>query len=195
MAKPIHKLALTMVVGLCVTAAAHADDDVSAGKSKAAPCAACHGEDGNSTNPAYPILAGQTARYIYTELRDFKAGRRKDPIMTPMAQNLSKQDMWDLGNYFAAQKPKPTGFTPEAGMVERGRKVVEDALCTMCHLGGFSGQNEVPRVAGQHQQYIYKQLMAFKNGERTNFPDMTSYVKSIPEKDIKAISEYIANLN
>ncbi|MBI1396038.1 MAG: c-type cytochrome [Betaproteobacteria bacterium] len=194
MAKPIHKLALTMIVGLCVAPTAHADD-VSAGKAKAAPCAACHGEDGNSTNPAYPILAGQTARYIYTELRDFKSGRRKDPFMTPMAKNLSKQDMWDLGNYFAAQKPKPTGFTPEAGMVERGRKVVEDALCTMCHLGGFSGQNEVPRVAGQHQQYIYKQLMAFKNGERTNFPDMTSYVKSIPEKDIKAISEYIANLN
>src|ERR1700681_1452718 len=78
--------------------------DAAAGKEKAAVCAACHGADGNSTIPQNPILAGQTARYIYLQLRDFKEGRRKDPIMSPMAANLSKKDMLDLGAWFAAQR-------------------------------------------------------------------------------------------
>ena len=76
--------------------------DAAAGKEKAAVCAACHGADGNSTIPQNPILAGQTARYIYLQLRDFKEGRRKDPIMSPMAANLSKKDMLDLGAREAA---------------------------------------------------------------------------------------------
>ena len=71
--------------------------DAAAGKEKAAICGACHHPDGNSTIPQNPILAGQTARYIYLQLRDFKEGRRKDPLMSPMAANLSKKDMLDLG--------------------------------------------------------------------------------------------------
>jgi cytochrome c553 len=64
--------------------------DAKAGKEKAQVCVACHGEGGNSTIPTNPILAGQTARYIYLQLRDYKEGRRKDPLMSPMAANLSK---------------------------------------------------------------------------------------------------------
>lgn len=190
----ISRRLLCLALGATFSIAAGADD-TAAGKEKAALCAACHGEDGNSTNPDYPILAGQTSRYLYLQLRDFKQGRRKDPLMSPMAANLSKQDMWDLANYYAAQKQKPNGFQADPAKVTRGKQVADDALCPMCHLGGFSGQNEVPRVAGQHQKYIYKQLMAFKNKTRTNYPDMNSYIKSIPESDIEALSEYIANLN
>lgn len=182
-------LAAALVVPLTVSAA---PED---GKAKAAVCAACHGEDGNSATGDFPILAGQTSRYLYLQLKDYKEGRRKNPIMQPMAANLSKQDMWDLANYFAAQKQKPNGFKADAEKVVRGKKVADDALCPMCHLGGFSGQNEVPRVAGQHQAYIQKQLLAFKNKERTNYPDMNSYIKSIPDEDIEALSHYIANLN
>lgn len=190
----MHKLisaALAAAALLPVTALAAPED----GKAKAAACAACHGEDGNSAMGDFPILAGQTSRYLYLQLKDYKEGRRKNPIMQPMAANLSKQDMWDLANYFAAQKQKPNGFKADAEKVVRGKKVADDALCPMCHLGGFSGQNEVPRVAGQHQAYIQKQLLAFKNKERTNYPDMNSYIKSIPDEDIEALSHYIANLN
>jgi cytochrome c553 len=179
-------------IALVPLAATAAPED---GKAKAAPCGACHGEDGNSATGDFPILAGQTARYLYLQLKDYKEGRRKNPIMQPMAANLSKQDMWDLANYFAAQKQKPNGFKADAEKVVRGKKVADDALCPMCHLGGFSGQNEVPRVAGQHQAYIQRQLLAFKTKERTNYPDMNSYIRSIPEEDIEALSHYIANLN
>ena len=71
---------------------------------------ACHGADGNSPTSDVPNLAGQTWRYIYTELKDFKEGRRSNPIMSAMAANLSRQDMIDLGNFYAAQPAKPLNF-------------------------------------------------------------------------------------
>jgi cytochrome c553 len=148
-----------------LTAAAQ---DAAAGKEKAAACAACHGEDGNSAVPMFPILAGQTPRYLYLQLKDFKEGRRKNDLMSPMAANLTKQDMQDLAAYYSKQKIKPNGFKADGAKVVRGKKVNDDALCPMCHLGGFSGQNEVPRVAGQHYDYVLAQLKAFKNKERTN---------------------------
>lgn len=185
---PLLLLALLAVEG------AHAG--VEEGKAKAEVCGACHGADGNSATSDYPILAGQASRYIYLQLKDYKEGRRKHALMTPMAANLSKQDMRDLGDYFAAQKPKSTGFQADGAKVVRGKKVADDALCPMCHLGGFSGQNEVPRVAGQYQAYVLRQLMAFKNKERTNDAgNMQSVMRNISDEDIEALSHYIANIN
>ncbi len=79
-----------------------------------------------------------------------------------MAANLSRDEMIALGNYFAAQKAKPTGFKADGDKVAAGKKVSDAVLCPMCHLGGFVGQNEIPRVAGQHVEYIRKQLHDFK---------------------------------
>ena len=91
-------LVLVFLAAALLPAAALADAE--AGKQKAAVCAACHGIDGNSTNALWPSLAGQTARYLYLQLRDFKEGRREDPLMSPMATNLSRDDMLDLADYF-----------------------------------------------------------------------------------------------
>src|SRR5580698_10527720 len=94
---------VSLILSACLGALpvmAHADAD--AGKAKAAVCMACHGPAGNSTNPDYPVLAGQTARYLYLELRDFKAGRRSDPRMSPLAAHLSPDDMHAPADYFAA---------------------------------------------------------------------------------------------
>lgn len=166
------------------------------GFEKAAACAACHGVDGNSTNPQYPKLAGQTARYIYIQLKDFKEGRRKDPQMSPMAANLSKEDMWAIGEYFELQKQAPSTYKVEGEKVAEGRKIAVDALCTMCHLGGFLGQNEVPRVAGQHYEYIVKQLQDFRARNRTNDAgNMTSVSRGLTDDQIDKLAQYITNLN
>jgi cytochrome c553 len=187
-------LVLILWAGLWVCpAAVHADAE--AGKAKAAVCVACHGPMGNSTNPEYPVLAGQTARYLYLELRDFKAGRRSDSRMSPMANNLSPEDMHDLADYFAAQQPTPIAFKADPIKVEAGRKKAAEVLCTMCHLGGFNGQNEIPRVAGQQYQYIVKQLEDFRARRRTNDAgSMTSVTKGLSDADIEALANYIANL-
>src|SRR2546427_10916291 len=111
-----------------------------AGKGKARPCAACHGADGNPASGQFPVLAGQTARYLYLELKDFKEGRRSEPSMAPFVAKLSRDDMLDLADYFAAQKPKPLAFLPDAASVARGQKKADEVLGTMCLMGVMKGQ-------------------------------------------------------
>lgn len=92
--------------GLAMPAIADAAGDAAAGKAKSAVCTACHGADGNSTNPLWPNLAGQHAAYMVKQLKDFKSGARKDPMMAPMAAPLSETDMENLAAYYASQKQK-----------------------------------------------------------------------------------------
>ena len=163
---------------------------------KAQICAACHTLTGNSTNPAYPILAGQTLRYLYLELQDFKAGRRHDPSMDPIVATLSRDDMLALADWFSKQKPEPTGFKPDPAKVAAGKKKADEVLCSMCHLGDFIGQNEIPRVAGQHYAYIKKQLLDFRAKRRTNDAgNMTSVASTLTDDDIDNLAQYIANLD
>ena len=165
-------------------------------KDKAQACAACHGATGNSTDPQYPILAGQSARYLYLELKDFKEGRRRhDPQMDPMAANLTPADMLGLADYFSKQKLAPNGFKADGAKVAAGQKKTDEVLCPMCHLGGFAGQNEIPRVAGQHYAYVKKQLSDFKARRRTNDAgNMTSVAGTLSDDDIENLAQYIANL-
>jgi cytochrome c553 len=169
--------------------------DAEAGRAKAQVCAACHGANGNSASGQFPNLAGQSWRYIYVELKDYKEGRRVDPIMTGMAASLSKQDMIDLGNFYAAQPVVPSTFKADPEKVKLGIAKANETLCSMCHLGGFSGQNEIPRVAGQQYDYIVKQMLAFKARTRTNDAgNMTSVAQTLSETDIENLAHYITSL-
>ena len=191
----MKKLLALFALFALVPAGAFAQD-AAAGKEKAAVCGACHGADGNSTIPQNPILAGQNARYIYLQLRDFNKQRRQDPLMSPMAANLSAKDMLDLAAYFSTQKSNRQNARGDTARIDEGRKIADAALCPMCHLGGFSGQNEIPKVAGQHFDYIKKQLLAFKKRERTNDAgSMTAYMNGVSEEQIEALAAYAASLN
>ncbi len=177
---------------LLLAVTARADEDVA---SKAAVCEACHGAQGNSRDGAYPIIAGQNARYIYLELRDFKEGRRSNPLMSPMAAAMSKQDMQAYADYFAAQKEQPTPFKADLRKAALGKQKADETLCSMCHQGEFVGQNEIPKVAGQHPEYVIKQLMDFKNHVRTNDAgNMSSVSKTLTAEDMENLANYIATL-
>lgn len=166
-----------------------------ASPAKAAQCAACHGPDGNSPSGDFPNLAGQTFRYLYLQLRDFQEGRRKDPVMSPQVEGLTRDEVTELAQYFSAQKPKPNSFKADPVRVARGKKKNDEVLCPMCHLGEFSGQNEIPRVAGQQFDYIVKQLRAFKERTRTNDAgNMTAVARTLSDEDIVDLGHYIANL-
>ena len=187
---------LAVVALVAAIPAADAEAQAAKAPAKAEPCLACHGPMGNSENPQFPILAGQTARYIYLQLKDFKEGRRKDPSMDPMVASLTREDMLEISQFFAAQKPAPTKFKADGAKVAAGKKKSDEVLCPMCHLGGFTGQNEIPRVAGQHYDYVVKQLKDFKARSRTNDAgNMTSVAGTLSDQDIDNLGHYIANLN
>jgi len=188
-------MAAVALVVMAASVAAHAQD-VEKGRKKAETCVACHGPNGNSTQPQFPILAGQTARYLYLQLKDFKEGRRTEPQMDPFLKGLSRDDMFDLSAFFAAQKLRTAAnFKPDPVKVERGKKKADEVLCTMCHLGGFMGQNEIPRVAGQHYAYVVKQLKDFKTAKRTNDAgNMASVSKTLSDQDIDDLAHYLAGL-
>ncbi|MGI9025968.1 MAG: c-type cytochrome [Burkholderiaceae bacterium] len=162
---------------------------------KAAICLACHGPAALASQPAYPILAGQTSRYLYLELRDFQEGRRTDELMTPMAAGLSRDEMHELADYFSQQRPPPQTFAADSGKAKAGKLKADETLCTMCHLGGFIGQNEIPRVAGQNYEYIVKQLTDFKARMRTNDAgSMTSVAQTLNAQDIENLAHYLVGL-
>lgn len=193
--KTVLMYSLAVVASLARVASGQAPPD-DATPAKAQVCVACHGPAGNSTNPQYPILAHQNARYIYLELKDFKEGRRTDPLMSPVAATLERDDMLALGDYFSKQKQVPTGFKADAAKVAAGKRKADEVLCAMCHGGDFVGQNEIPHEAGQHYAYVRKQLLDFKAKRRTNDAgNMTSVAGTLSDDDIDNLAQFIANLN
>ncbi len=163
---------------------------------KAATCLACHGVNGNSTMPGVPSLAAQNARYIYLQLRDYQEGRRDNPMMSPMAAGLSRDEMRELATYFSQQKLTSKNFKADPDKAKLGLAKANETLCAMCHLGEFKGQNEIPKVAGQNFDYVVSMLKAFKAKTRTNDAgNMTSVASTLSDEDIENLGHYISGLN
>ncbi len=187
----------SVIVGACalLTLAPASAQNIEAGRTKAQACAACHGTDGNPPAGNFPNLAGQTWRYIYIQLKDYKEGRRKDPVMSPMAEPLSRQDMIDIANFYAAQKARPSSFKADDAKIKLGKAKSDANLCATCHESGLSGQNDIPRVAGQQYEYFVKQMKDFKARTRTNDAgNMTSLAQTLSETDIENLAHYITSL-
>ncbi len=168
-------------------------------------CSACHGQDGNGItppNPDYPKLAGIQPEYLLKQLKDFKAGKRKNDIMAGMVATLSPDDMSNLALHFAAQKNSPNVVkNPE--LLEFGKKFYAEGnpelgvpACYGCHQPDGSGTSTYPHLAGQHASYVYQQLKRFSSGERDNDRGlvMQSLALRMTEQEMKAVSEYIASL-
>jgi cytochrome c553 len=191
----MRRLALAALALLAAGGPPALAQDVEAGRAKAQVCAACHGADGNAVAGEFPNLAGQTWRYLYVQLRDFKEGRRSNPVMAPLVAALSRDDMVDIANFYAAQTLRPAAFAVDEAKARLGKAKADETLCTMCHLGGFLGQNEIPRVAGQNYAYVVAQLKAFKERTRTNDAGtMTSVARTLSDADMENLGHYLAGL-
>jgi len=169
--------------------------DAQAGKAKAQICAACHGNDGNSADPAVPSLAGQPAQAISTQLFQFREGNRKNPQMSPMAASLSNADMNNLAEYYAGLKAAPPKHRTAPGNASAGPELAKKFNCTQCHGPALLGQQQMPRLAGQHAEYLRAQLTGFKAGTRADLDgNMTSAAQALNDKDIEVLVDYIAGL-
>ncbi len=162
---------------------------------KAAICTACHGAQGVPVSKDIPVIWGQHAGYIFLELRDFKTGARSSPIMAPIAQPLSHDEMLALGEYFE-QKKWPDLGQPSASHDESARATADIASgqCTQCHLGGFLGDSTNPRLAGQEIDYLRTTMNAFHDNTRANNPWMSALLKTYPEQELDALSHYLGGL-
>jgi cytochrome c553 len=170
-------------------------------------CATCHAADGNSVVPTNPILAGQHARYVATQLDHFKSGVRSNPIMAGMAASLTAEDMGALGTYFSQQKRKGS-VAKNLELATQGQKLYRggrpDAAipaCAACHGPDGAGiAVQYPRLAGQSVDYTYDQLKKFKAGERGNSDKdpngrvMMSVAAKLSDADMRAVAEYLAGL-
>ncbi len=197
---------LVVVFGAAVYAVgvrAEVNGNAAAGKAKAATCAACHGIDGNGgADPSWPKLAGQLPEYLVDQLKEFKSGARKNPLMSGMAAPLSEQDMKDLAVYFASLPAKP-GAAASKELALAGERLYRGgnaqtgvAACMSCH--GPAGRGippTFPRVTGQNAAYTEKQLLDFKARRRVDHEDiMIRLASRLTEAEIKAVSQYMAGL-
>ena len=180
--------------------------DATAGQTKAAVCGACHGIDGNSSDPQYPRLAGQQASYIVRQLELFKSGQRQNPIMLGMATPLSPQDMADIAAYFAKQKVLPgiadkTLVSAGEKLYREGNKTAGIPACMACH--GPDGQGNpgalYPHLAGQHAQYVQQVLTAWHSGQPwgkgPHAKIMLTIASRLSAADIAAVASYIEGLH
>lgn len=208
-----QRLALTLVL-VWLGAGAAAAADVANGRQivlhgnghGATPCVACHGADGAGiADVAYPRLAGQQAAYLRKQLHDFRNGLRNSEVMQLFAKALSGAEIRDVAAYYAAQPAHGTHEIADRALIGAGRQLAERSdwdrnlpPCFSCHgPRGVGVGGDFPLLAGQHAQYIEKQLLAWKRGTRDNDPDqlMKTVAQRLGEPDIKGVAAYFASLN
>jgi len=202
----MKKLLITTLAFLTLGAVAPsmAAGDASAGKSKAAVCAACHGMDGNSPSDMFPKLAGQGEAYLVKQLNEFKSGARNNAVMAPMVAALTEQDMADLAAYYAGQNTAPAATSEDlvaAGQAvyRAGNKKTGLPACMACHgpTGAGVPSAKWPALSGQHAAYIEAQLNAFAAGSRDNDPNkmMRDIAAKMTAAEMKAVASYVAGLH
>ena len=215
---PVETLPLDAVSAVADLAKAK-PGDVQRGATKAGTCAACHGLDGNATDPAlYPRLARQSERYTAHQLALFKSGERLSPIMQPYAAPLTAQDMRDLGAYFATQTAG-AGIADDGEITEGpytglkfyavGERLFRNGdatrgvpACMACHgpAGAGNPGPAYPHVAGQQAWYTARRLQEYRAGttnerDRHLFDIMASVAKGLTDQEIGALSSYMQGLH
>jgi cytochrome c553 len=194
---------LSVAWGLYASGAALAEGTAQEGQSKSTACVACHGVNGNSSNPEWPNLAGQHEQYIKKQLQAFKSGARKNPLMTPMAMGLSDDDIEDLAAYFAAQTP--VGLEADAAKVPVGQRVYRGGdtkasvpACAACHGPGGDGNPPAayPAIRGQYATYVAAQLRAYRAGTRQTDQNqvMRNVASTMSDEQIDAVASYVQGL-
>lgn len=176
---------------------------VEAGAAKAVVCQACHGANGNSTNPEWPSLAGLGADYIADQLKNFKEGKRKNPVMMPNAMTLTGDDMASLGAYFdsltnSGLEADPSYWQAGQKLYRGGDQTRSIPACMACHgpTGRGNEPAKFPALRGQHSVYVVKQLNDYASGARTTGPNgiMQTIAKRLSPEDMRNVASYLQGL-
>lgn len=161
---------------------------------KIALCTSCHGANGLPGDPAIPIIAGQEFYYLYVQLKDYKAGRRANPIMGGIVASLEKEEMQALAQHFSQHKWPSVQVTADDATINKAQRATTAGQCVQCHLGGYEGNSRVPRLSGQQVGYLEKTMLEFKNKVRLNSPAKGSLMNAYPDDEIAAMARYLGAL-
>ena len=157
-------------------------------------CLACHGKDGNSVTQGVPSIAGQPSTFLETQLVLMREELRPAPQMLPIVKGLSDPDIVSLAAHFSALPARPVAESPgEPEVMQRGMERAKALRCGVCHLSSFQGQNQVPRLAGQREDYLLSELRAYRDGLRQGGDTaMTAAVYGVPDPDLAALAHFLA---
>ncbi len=183
-------LALALIGSSSVHAA-----DIAAGKAKAQVCASCHGENGISQTENIPSLAGQPDQFIQWQLVFFRSGARKNELMQSIVEQLSNEDIRNLGAYFASLTPPKPPSDDNPDLSKKGAQAAVGRRCASCHTDSFAGTKAVARIADQREEYLVKALKDFKSGNRTGgaVAAMADVAYPLSEEEIEALAHYLAH--
>ena len=203
----IVAVALSVVAG--IGHFGHAQDsspDPELGRALAAPCVACHGEDGNSEIAINPSLAGQNFRYLNRQMLLMRDGQRAAPLMAGQLDRLSDEEIAHLAAFYASQTAAVRAAPAEA--VELGQKIYRGGIadkqvpaCTACHAPDGSGNAPAgfPRLSGQHVDYVVPQLKAYRENQRTTDEEfggmMRQTIARMTDTEIEAVAQYLVGLH
>jgi cytochrome c553 len=157
-------------------------------------CKQCHGPDGNSTTQGVPSLAGQPETFLVTQLIYFREGLRTSEQMSPYAAKLDDKTIEALAAHFAALPAKSTVGDKDPARIERGQLLAKAGRCGECHLPDFSGRDQMPRLAGQREDYLKSTLMAYRDSKRGGADTtMNEVMQGVSDDDIRALAHFLAN--
>jgi cytochrome c553 len=167
---------------------------IACGQDRVQLCAACHGDDGNSTNPQLPSIAGQPKLFLENQLILFREELRKSEQMAPVVKGMKDPEVIKLAEHFSKLPAKVMESAPaDPALVKQGTARAKQLRCGVCHLADFSGQNQIPRLAGQREAYLEAEMRAYRDGKRTGGDTiMAAALYGVSDADIKALAHYLS---
>lgn len=157
-------------------------------------CLACHGPDGNSVTPGIPSIAGQPRLFIETQLVLMREELRPAPQMLPLLRGMKDAEITRLAEHFSKLPARAMAQSPaQPKLMQQGGARAKALRCGVCHLGDFSGQNQVPRLAGQREEYLESEMRAYRDGERKGGDTiMAAALYGVSDDDIRALAHFLS---
>ena len=156
-------------------------------------CTGCHGADGNSAMAGTPSIAGQPQVFLENQLVLIREGLRGSAVMQNLLKDLPDRDLVALSRYYTALPLRAPDVVVDSARAQRGRTLAGELRCGVCHLKDYSGQKQIPRLAGQREDYLYASMLEFRDSPRPGGDtQMSAVLYRVPDADLRALAHYLA---
>lgn len=181
-----------MMAAICAVALTTAQ--VALTTAQVALCESCHGKGGNSTTPNTPSIAAQPVTFLENQLIYFREGLRRSPAMAPLVKDMKDEEITALARHFSAQEAKLVAAAPaDNALVARGGAIARQRHCGQCHLPSYKGRDQIPRLAGQREDYLGQTMELYRDGKLTGADTtMSEVLDGLSDADIRALAHFVA---